>query len=224
VHQFLAKFPSMLEALDLPKRYQLIVSTTFDMALEDAFKAAGEEYDLAVYMASGPDKGRFVHFPYRGESRVISTANEYGGFPIERQELERTVILKIHGAVDGGLGQYSWSDNYVITEDQYIDYLSRAAIGSLVPVQILAKLRKSHRLFLGYSMRDWSLRVFLARIWGAEYEAARSWAIERDVDELEKELWLRSSVELFSSDLADYVAQLESHVAARGAVASPPSR
>ena len=47
----------------------------------------------------------------------------------------------------------------------YIDYLSRSPIESLVPVQILDKLRDSHCLFLGYTVRDWNLRVFLKRIW-----------------------------------------------------------
>ena len=75
------------------------------------------------------------------------------------------MIVKIHGAVDGTVGDYRWKDNYVITEDHYIDYLSKSPIESLVPVQVLDKLRESHCLFLGYPVRDWNLRVFLKRIW-----------------------------------------------------------
>ena len=72
------------------------------------------------------------------------------------------------------LGTYRWRDNYVITEDHYIDYLSRSPVESLVPIQILDKLRDSHCLFLGYTMRDWNLRVFLKRIWGGQQLAAKS--------------------------------------------------
>ena len=122
---------------------------------------------LAVYMATGDDKGHFVHFPYDGDPVPISQPNQYGALPIDdRQKLTRTLIVKIHGAVDGNRGDYEWNENYVVTEDHYIDYLSIKPITAVVPTQILAKLRRSHCLFLGYTMRDWNLRVFLKRIWG----------------------------------------------------------
>ena len=216
VHRFLASFPRILEELGLEKRYQLIVSTNFDMALEKAFDDEEEPYDLAVYMASGPDRGKFVHFPFEGISQPIVTPNAYGKFPIDDYgELQRTVLVKIHGAVDGNIGDYRWRENYVITEDHYIDYLSRSPIESLVPVQILDKLRDSHCLFLGYSLRDWNLRVFLKRIWRGEPLDARSWSVQPGPDVLEKELWSQSRVDLYAADLADYVAQLGDRLSRR---------
>ena len=77
--------------------------------------------------------------------------------------LSRTVIVWINGAVDGLL-DLKCEDNYVITEDHYINYLSEFGRG-VVPIQILMKLRKSNYLFLGYTIADWRLRVFLKRIW-----------------------------------------------------------
>ena len=74
------------------------------------------------------------------------------------------MIVKIHGAVDGNVADYRWRENYVITEDDYINYLSERPIESLVPVQILDKLRDSHCLFPGYTVRDWNLRGFQKRI------------------------------------------------------------
>lgn len=216
VHRFLARLPGMLGGLGLEKRYLLIVSTSFDMALEKAFEDEGEPYDLAMYMASGPDKGKFVHFPYRGSPQPIDTPNRYGKFPIgDYGELERTVLVKIHGAVDGTVGQYHFKENYVITEDHYIDFLSRSPVESLVPVQILDKLRDSHCLFLGYPMRDWNLRVLLRRIWHGEPLDAKSWSVEPDPDMLEKEFWSKSSVELYTADPADYVTQLGDRLSAR---------
>jgi SIR2-like domain/TIR domain len=210
VHQFLARFPGRLKRLRADPRYQLIVTTNFDTALEQAFKKEDEPYDLAVYMASGPDKGKFVHFPYDGFPEAISIPNAYGKFPIrDYGELERTLIVKIHGAVDGSSGGYRWKENYVITEDHYIDYLSRSPIESLVPVQILDKLRDSHVLFLGYTVREWNLRVFLQRIWRGEPLGAKSWAIEPEPDGLEKEFWAHSNVDLYAAGLAEYVRRLE---------------
>jgi SIR2-like domain/TIR domain len=216
VHRFLARFPGMLDRLGLEKRYLLIVSTSFDMALEKAFDEEGEPYDLAMYMASGPDKGKFVHFPYKSSPQPIDTPNRYGKFPIgDYGELERTVLVKIHGAVDGAVSDYHFKENYVITEDHYIDFLSRSPVESLVPVQILDKLRDSHCLFLGYPIRDWNLRVLLRRIWQGEPLDAKSWSVEPDPDMLEKEFWSKSSVDLYTADPADYVSQLGDRLAVR---------
>ena len=215
VHRFLARFPGMLEEHGLEKRYQLIVSTNFDTALEQAFDREQEPYDLAVYMASGPDRGRFVYFPSDGAPEPVVDPNSYAELSIgEEYELERTLIVKIHGAVDGAVGGYRWKENYVITEDNYIDYLSRSPIESLVPTQILGKLRESHCLFLGYPVRDWNLRVFLKRIWEGSI-GARSWAVGPAPNALEKDFWAQSNVELYAADLGDYVALLQERLIAR---------
>ena len=79
---------------------------------------------------------------------------------------DRSVILKIHGAVDRSSPDGE-DDSFVITEDHYIDYLTRTDLANLVPITLAAKLRRSHFLFLGYSLRDWNLRVILHRIAGA---------------------------------------------------------
>ena len=223
VHRFLACLPRTLEKLSLEKRYQLIVSTNFDTALEQAFQDVQEPYDLAVYMASGQHEGKFVHFPYDAAAEPITVPNSYGKFPIrDYGELERTVIVKIHGAVDGNVGDYRWKENYVITEDHYIDYLSRSPIESLVPVQILDKLRDSHCLFLGYTVRDWNLRVFLKRIWRGEPLAAKSWAVEPEPDILEKDLWAQSYVDLYAADLANYVNMLQDRLTGSGPASADP--
>ena len=210
VHRFLARFPRTLEELGLDRRYQLIVSTSFDTTLEQAFDHEQEPYDLAVYMASGQDRGKFVHFPFGGSPVPIAHPNGYSGFPIGYDgELERTVIVKVHGAVDGNIGDYRWTGNYVITEDDYIDYLSGSPVESFVPMQILAKLRESNCLFFGYTMRDWTQRVFLRRTWqGGRFEAA-SWAVKRDADMLEQRSWQRSGVSLHRYRLTDYVESLD---------------
>jgi hypothetical protein len=222
VHRFLASFPGMLKDLRRPKRYQLIVSTNFDTALEQAFNDAQEPYDLAVYMASGRDKGKFVHFPFDGAPKPIAEPNSYTGFPIGiDNELWRTVIVKIHGAVDGKIRDYRWQENYVITEDHYIDYLSKSPIESLIPIQILDMLKNSHCLFLGYVVRDWNLRVFLKRIWEGS-PGASSWAIESDPDVLEKRIWAQSQVDLYASDLAAYVDMLQAGLIKRTSGSAGP--
>ena len=219
VHRFLARLPRLLERLGLPIRYQMIVTTNYDSGLEQAFEQEQEPYDLAVYVGAGEDRGKFVHFPFDREPELISVPNRYTGFPIDDfGDLERSVIVKVHGGLFAGSDAERWKETFVVTEDQYIDYLSGAAIESLVPVQILAKLTESHCLFLGYTMRDWSLRVFLKRIWRGEALGSKSWAIERRPDALEKDFWTNLKVECFAESLDEYVEQLDRHVQARRAV------
>jgi hypothetical protein len=219
LHRFLARFPQQLEQLGRPKRYQMIITTNYDSTLERAFDAENEPYDQCVYVGTGQDRGRFVHFPFDRSPEVIAVPNRYNGFPIDDfGDLHRTVIVKIHGDVLGGVDGDRWKETFVVTEDQYIDYLAGGAIESLVPFQILAKLTESHCLFLGYSMRDWNLRVFLMRIWRAAALGARSWAIEHNPDVLEKDFWTNAQVECFSAPLDLYVEQLRQHLEARGTV------
>jgi SIR2-like domain/TIR domain len=211
VHRYLASLPSRLGG-----RHQMIVTTKYDAALERAFKQAGEEYDVVVYMAPGTDgAGRFVHVPWSELPRTIDKPNEYTGLPIvaEDRTLWRTVIVRINGAIhDPGAG-LPWEDNFVITEDHYIDFLSGSSPEQVVPAQILAKLKRSNYLFLGYSLADWRLRVFLQRIWrGPKLGKAKYWAVEREPGPLERDLWQQLGASLYESGLVDYLEGLDAFV------------
>lgn len=214
VHKYLARLPGRLEELGLEKRYQMIVTPKFDVALEQAFREEGEPFDIAIYMAPGTEyAGRFVHVPWESaEPRPILTPNEYTEFPFvtDYGELTRTVIVRINGAIDNLAAGYRWKSNFVITEDHYIDYLGGRAAEEVVPTQILAKLRQASCLFLGYRIADWRLRVFLHWIWKGERPgSATHWAVERDPDVLERQFWQRSGVRLYRSRLTDYAKSFD---------------
>ena len=223
VHNFLAGLPGVLQSLGAPDRYQLIVTTNYDNALEQAFEEAEEGYDLAVYVARGRDKGKFVHIPCDGEPQLVSDPNTYTGFPIDAfGRVERTVIMKVHGAIDRAQGPHPWRDNYVITEDDYIDYMSDGEIEAIVPQQLLGKLRDySHFLFLGHEMHDWSLRVFLIRIFGDRGQPNTSWAIERAPSRLDERFWQRRGIGLSAVSLDEYVKELGEHLARVAAARQP---
>ena len=215
VHRSLARLPGRLEEMGHEKRYQMIVTPKLDVALEQAFRDAGEPFDVAVYMAPGTEyAGRFMHVAWgSAEAHPIFKPNEYTDFPFvtEYGELMRTVIVRVNGAIDDIEAGYRWKSNLVITEDHYIDYLNGRPAEEVVPAQILAKLRQASCLFLGYSIADWPLRVFLRWIWrGSEsLGGATHWAVERDPDLLERQFWQRSGVHLYKSRLTDYVTGLD---------------
>jgi hypothetical protein len=218
VHRFFAEFPRLVEELRFDLRPQMIITTGYDSGLERAFEDANEPFDYAVYSASD---GWFVHFPW-GERDVapvavrITEPHTYADFPIDEDgRLERTVIVKIHGGVDGQEGSVKLANNYVVTEDQYIDYLPSATASKLVPFQILDKLKSSQCLFLGYVMRDWNARVFMRRIWHGEVMSENSWAVEEAPDLLEKHTWrLMNRVELLAASLPEYVDDLRARLVA----------
>jgi SIR2-like domain/TIR domain len=218
IHERLARLPARMQELGLEKRHQLIVTSNYDDGLERAFRAADEDFDVAVYMAPATEEaGRFVHLPWEAnEPQSIPKPNDYYAFPInEDGRLTRTVIVRINGAVDDRALGYRWVNNYVITENHYIDYFGGHAAEEVVPAQILAKLRQASYLFLAYTMTDWRLRVFLQRIaQGQTLGRAKYWAIERDPDMLERELWQQAGASLYSASLSDYLQGLDDFLVA----------
>jgi DNA-binding SARP family transcriptional activator len=201
VHRFFAALPGLLRERGLP--HELLVTTSYDLALEHALLDAGEEFDVVSYVAAGRDRGRFCHRDPGGQTYVIDLPNTYASeLSLER----RTIVLKLHGGVDNGQG------SFVVTEDDYIGYLARSDVGGAVPVALAAKLRRSHFLFLGYGMREWSLRLVLDRISGGEPLSYRSWAVLPEARPLERQFWRSRDVDLLEQPLEAYVESLASYV------------
>lgn len=231
-HNFFANLPGLL----IPKRrrhpYQLIVTTNYDDVLESALRKKNEPYDLVTYIAKGANRGKFRHFKFLGYEDVsgkpaiihstpvlIESPNDYYGLPFNDDMVPtRTIILKIHGAVDRAMGRNREQtnqqpqdslDSFVITEDDYISYLAQTDISRLVPVQLKAKLMSSGFLFLGYGLRDWNLRVILQRIWGEQELDYASWAIQLAPDELDDKFWSKHNVTIIKARLEDYLVELD---------------
>jgi hypothetical protein len=202
VHRVLAHAPAVLSSKGYSPSHQLIVTTNYDDVLERAFREAGEPFDLVCYVAEGPSRGRFRHQPYERPSRSIDIPNEYSDLPVGK----RTVILKIHGAVDRTDEE---QDSYVITEDHYIDYLALADVRSLMPASLLGVLERSHLLFLGYSLRDWNLRVILHRVWREARLNNKSWAVQWTVSPIDQGLWRKHNVDILETDVGRYMEALE---------------
>ncbi len=206
LHRLFARLPPLLREHDRPQL--LLVTTNYDDLVERALAAADEPFDVVWYEAKrGPSQGSFLHRRPDGEVVPIVRPNKYLGF-----SPERTVVLKLHGAIDrADLNQ----DSYVITEDNYIDYMVGGDVGEQIPVSLRERMVSSHFLFLGYSMRDWNLRVILKRIWREERLPMKSWAVQRAPDdagarEVEEALWRdRGDVDLLYVPLRTYTTRLK---------------
>jgi hypothetical protein len=203
VHRFFAQLAHVVsEPL-------LVLTTNYDFALENAFRQAKIPYDLVTYVTDYPrnQRGRFTHsywepgFETESEPTVIMSPNKH-----TEVGAERSAIVKIHGAAQRE-GDYK-QDNYVISEDDYIDYLMQPNTTHRLPVTIRERLSESPFLFLGYSLSDWNLRVLLRRIWDAQWLSARSWSVRLDADEMDEVFWQQQGVLTLRHPLFEYILAL----------------
>jgi DNA-binding SARP family transcriptional activator len=204
----LAELEAQLRARGAP--HQLIITTGFHQLLERAFEQAGCKFDVVTYLALGRHHGKFVHATAEGAAILVDAPYAYTELSLER----RSVILKIHGSIDRRPGR-EW-ESFVVSEDDYISHLAHADLAVSLPVTLAARLRRSHFLFLGYPLKEWSLRVFLHRVWGREKVAYRSWAIGPNPDSIEQELWRQRGIDIFDAPLDTYVARLRSRIEIEG--------
>jgi hypothetical protein len=201
VHKVLATLPREMRDKGAKRASQLIVTTNYDDALERAFAEAEEPLDVLWYVADGPNRGKSYHQPPGEAPRLVRRPETYTAVDPSKQ----TVLLKMHGAVDRSSPQ---RDSYVITEDHYIDYLARGAAGNLFPVHVAERFADSHLLFLGYSLRDWNLRVLLYHIWSERERHNVSWAVQNAPDEYEQEYWRTRGIKIIPLGLDGYMRGL----------------
>jgi hypothetical protein len=211
VHRFLASLPRLRRSKGLEDCYQVILTTNYDDILERAFREQSEPFDVVTYNARAKSSsfGRFSHRSGDGKiDQVITSPNKYQGLLGDR-----TVILKIHGAIERRKKEGT-EDSYVISEDDYIDYMAHERTLDRFPIPIKEKLKENSFLFLGYSLRDWNMRILLRRIWQDQPLDQKSWAVAKKIEEVDRLFWSKRNVAIIDSDLAEFVKALEEQIQA----------
>jgi hypothetical protein len=201
MHKTLAKLPAFVKG-EMRPEYPLIITTNYDDALERALTAAGVEFDLLTYIAAGKDLGKFRHHDPDGNTTVIMVPNKYDAVSLK----QRTLVVKIHGAVQRLSEDL---DSYVVTEDDYIDCLTRTDIVELLPSAVVDRMRHCHYLFLGYSLQDWNLRAMLHRIRRDQALGNASWVVQPDPEELEEKAWSHRKVDTLDITLEKFSEALD---------------
>jgi SIR2-like domain len=173
----------------------LIVSTNYDDLVERALREAGKPFDLVIHTTDPSLGERLLWWGHGADEPELVVANK---LYIDLKQV--TVVYKMHGAVDRIVAA---RDQYVITEDDYVDFLTRLIKQEAFPAILAEPFQKRHFLFLGYGLRDWNLRVILNRVdkdlrHGPEGSAdPRSWAIDAFPSDLETRLWQGRGVEIY---------------------------
>lgn len=216
IHEYLAEVPRPL----------LIVTTNYDDLTEKAFQAKGRPYDLVVHPTDRSDMAGSVLWWKHGENK--EEAQPPNTLPMMERLKTTTVIYKMHGTVvrpwlKGVSTTHEEDDrpyrddSYVITEEDYIDFLHRMTMQAAVPTQFMAYFSTRQFLFLGYGLRDWNLRVVLKNlnavlkiqdVGRSEEDEEPSWAIQYCPSLLEKRLWERRGVDIYNMDINEFVEQL----------------
>lgn len=215
VHRLLARAQGTLR--DRGRHCQVIVTSNYDDLMERALQEEGEAFDVVWYQARTKHKlrGRYFHRrwdPEAGrfepeESALVRSPTNWAAADLSR----RATVLKVHGAIDRDAPD---GDSYVITEDDYIEYMTAGDVLRQVPSVLLEPMWNGRLLFLGYSLKDWNLRVFFRGIIGRQELDTDWWSVQMNVSEHERRLWSTRAerVRLFDEPLAEFVARLSAEM------------
>lgn len=207
IHQFLATMPEVMKAQGKNMKPLIMITTNYDDVLENAFQAAGQEFDTICYRENGAEGiGLFYHYPHPYKETAPKTILDTNTYEVPFET--RHLIIKIHGTVRRAARE---ENTFVITEDDYIRYMAKSHVSRLLPITLMEKLKQSSFLFLGYGLRDWNLRVLLYHLWSQRKsnQKLKSWAIQRDVKALEKALWEKIDVNLVKMDLNQFLVEMQ---------------
>lgn len=202
------------------RRPLLIVTTNYDDLMEVALEAAQLPYDLVYYPTDREDMKAAVFCWRHGAAGPESIAWNRLLLDLER----RTVVYKMHGTVvtarrmPGAALQVRLAcDSYVITEDDYVEFLARMADKKAIPQQFLAHFRGRHFQFAGYGLGDWNLRVLLRslpNVLSADKRGKtpdkdiKSWAIQSRPSEEAQIVWRKRLVNIYDVDINVFAAEL----------------
>jgi hypothetical protein len=202
---------------------QVYITTNYDDLLERALTARTPH----VIVDRG-EKGLWVAAAGGISQRVASTGRELHALLNNPRTLRPShpIIFKMHGSIDRAMAR---NDSYLITEEDYVDFLGRAG-GSYVPPYIAGLIEGKDFLFLGYSLEDWNVRVILRKLLkrarqtrdgqarDKETEATedpideevevRFWAIVRGRSDVEQEVWQAQNLNIYPMDLCKFAEEL----------------
>src|SRR4029077_8387075 len=121
--------------------------TNYDQHFELAYKAAFHREPSVVIYHGGTDATDEAAELHSGLPRSSRTWRPRRG----------TCLYKMHGCIS-----QAHDRNLVITEEDYVNFLSNALSDypkKRLPVHVLGRIEESSILFLGYSLSDWNFRV-----------------------------------------------------------------
>jgi SIR2-like domain len=210
----LSRAARLLAAVPNRDKPMFIITTNYDSFIERAFREAQRPFCVITQNMRDPEYGPSRISATLPNGEVLMTDGkefrwEDAGFPAGA-----AYLFKMHGSVHRV--KFDGMDDLIVTEDDYVDFLvnSGGALSPFFPPASLLRAYKERRfLFLGYSLQDWNFRAFLRLLAKRNAISAgerRHWAIQRNPDELDGELWRQRNVNVYDGDLIEFCDTLES--------------
>lgn len=189
--------PALQALAELP--FPVVITTNYDGLFESALRAAKppKEPVVRVYDAH-PDPRKATE-----------------DYPDGEPSVERPLVFKFHGDLDHDGG------SIVITDDDYIRFVQRMSDRDRlypVPPSVKYRLVRWPTLFLGYSLRDFDLRLLLRTLrWGVDTSKRQPYfAIDRGPDPLVRPvLEEKDQVVFLVTDLWRFVPRLYREILGR---------
>jgi hypothetical protein len=184
-HLMAGKKPSPALKMLAALPFKIIVTTNYDRLLEEALRESSKTPFLIVYNQR------------LGEHTKDTTPDPTA---------ERPLLFKMHGDLDQ-------RESIVITDEDYITFIQRMTekVGP-VPGTVYFRMKRWPTLFVGYSFRDYNLRLLFRmlrwRLDPSEYD--RCFSVDRSPDPLILKVWQdkRDFVTFVAQDLWTFVPWL----------------
>jgi hypothetical protein len=197
----------------------IYITTNYDDMLETALQA--RQPHLIVDRG---ERGLYVGVAGGALKLVGSTGSElYDLLNDPATQLpSRPIVFRMHGSIDKVNAR---NDHYLITEEDYVDFLGRDGGRSYLPPYVAGLIENKDFLFLGYSLADWNIRVIIRKLFkqaanlsriSQEVEnqenkddgKVRFWAVVRGRSDPEQEVWQAQHLNIYPLDLHVFDEQL----------------
>lgn len=176
--------PSLLHMLisKISSKFKVVITTNYDRLMEIALDRFRVIWKSYVQNPKVDVPVPFLHNP----------------------KFKGTYLYKMHGTIEH-------PETIVITEDDYIEFLTRLDSREKgIPDYFTSKFATHTLLFLGYSLEDWNFRVlFKGTIEKLlKYYAHTSYAVQKDVPDYIEDFWSKKDVEIFDIDIYEFTKRL----------------
>ena len=174
--------------------FRIIVTTNYDLLFDEALRAADKDPAVLVYT---PEKG--------------VPASDLDRDPTSDEPL----LFKMHGDLNN-------RGSIVITDEDYITFVERMSeslVAHPVPETVRYRMKKWPTLFVGYSLRDFNLRLLFRTLrWKVEAsDMPRSFAVDNSPDPLIIKVWQERNevVAFLTKDLWTFAPELYEEAAGK---------
>lgn len=182
----------------------LILTTNYDCLMEDALDDAGVDY--AVLTTRKSDQKVLVRFSEGITDAPIFTKRNADKYPNQLylyKPKNLAVIYKVHGC----LNVTEKDDGVVISDNDYIDYISQMnSTNGTIPACVNTLMQDKPFLFLGYRLNDWNVRSVFETIRKKRGEDFRGqdYSVMTSIGEYERLFFQRNDVSILKTDLNSF--------------------